>query len=150
MSHTFTQLTTHIVFSTRDRRNLIAQDHESRIHGRLASVINNQFGFARIVGGTTNHVHILADLKPTVAIADRLRVIKSTTSGWVHDTFPAMASFAWQEGYGAFSVSASNIPQVKAYIENQHEHHHTLSFQDEFVRLLEKHGIEYDPQYLWK
>ncbi|MBM4037935.1 MAG: IS200/IS605 family transposase [Planctomycetes bacterium] len=150
MSHTFTQLTVHAVFSTKERRRLIPADHAKRIHGYMATLINNRFGFAREIGGTPDHVHILFDIKQVECVADCMEAVKSVSSGWVHDTFPDLRDFAWQEGYGAFSVSASSIPRVRAYIRGQEAHHKTRSFEDEFKALLKRHGIQYDERYLWK
>jgi REP element-mobilizing transposase RayT len=148
MSHTFTQLTTHAVFSTKERRSLLADGRRERVHGYLASLINGQFGFTREIGGARDHVHVLFDLAPTVSVAECMRNIKSVSSRWVHDTFRDLRDFAWQEGYGAFSVSASSIERVRQYIGNQEQHHGRRSFEEEFKALLEKHGIAYDPQYL--
>jgi REP element-mobilizing transposase RayT len=89
-------------------------------------------------------------MRPQPAVSDVLREVKSNSSKWVHETFPEMRSFGWQEGYGAFTVSYSNIDQVRLYIERQEEHHQQVSFQDEFIRFLERHGIEYNPEYIWK
>ncbi len=150
MPHSFTHLTYHLVFATKGRRDLIPRDYETRIHGYLAALLNDRFGLARVVGGTTNHVHILCDIRQTVSVAEVMRVLKSVSCGWIHDTFPTMSGFAWQEGYGAFTVSASMMDRVRRYIESQHEHHRTLSFEEEFQRLLEKHGIHFDPRYLWR
>jgi REP element-mobilizing transposase RayT len=150
MSHTFTQVTLHAVFATRGRRQMLKGDVAPRLHAYLAEVINAEFGPARQVGGAAEHVHLLFDLTPTVALADCLRHLKSVSSGWVHRTFPRLSDFAWQEGYGAFSVSASLIPRVKRYILTQQEHHRARPFEEEFVLLLEKHGVRYDPRDLWK
>ena len=149
MSHTFTQLTDHVVFSTKERVELISPGLRARLYPYILTTINNQRGFARQIGGTADHVHILFDLHQSVALADCVRDIKSASSGWIHDTFPELRDFAWQEGYGAFSVSASAIPRVKSYIENQERHHRVRSFQDEFIALLDRHGIEYDPRHVW-
>jgi len=149
MSHTFTQLTYHAVFSTKGRHEFISEDLGARLYPYIGSTINNELGFTRQIGGTANHLHILFDLRQTAAVADCMRVIKSVSSGWIHDTFAKLSEFGWQEGYAAFSVSASAIPRVKAYIQNQEEHHRTRSFEDEFIALLDRHGIEYDPRYLW-
>ncbi|HPD15547.1 MAG TPA: IS200/IS605 family transposase [Planctomycetota bacterium] len=149
MSHTFTQLTCHAVFATKGRREMIKDRLRSRLYHYLVSTINNQLGFAREVGGTANHLHVLFDVHQSVAVADAIRVIKSVSSGWIHETFPDLRDFAWQEGYGAFSVSASLAFRVRAYIQGQEEHHRRRSFEDEFVALLKKHGIAYDPAHLW-
>ena len=150
MSHTFTQLTIHAVFSTKERRRLIPADHAQRIHGYIATRINSRFGFTRDVGGTADQVHVLFDIKQVESVADCMEAVKSVSSGWIHDTFPDLRDFAWQEGYGAFSVSASSIPRVRAYIRGQEAHHATLSFEDEFRALLKRHGTQCDERYLWK
>jgi len=150
VSHTFTQLTVHAVFSTKERRRLIPADQGTRTHGYIATLINNRFGFIREIGGTPDHVHILFDIKQVECVTDCMESVKSVSSGWIHDTFPDLREFAWQEGYGAFSVSASSIPRVRAYIQGQEAHHKTRSFEDEFKALLKRHGIQFDERYLWK
>jgi len=150
VSHTFTQLTVHAVFSTKNRRDLIPDALAKRIHGYMATTLNERFGFTREIGGTPNHVHILFDIRQVECVADCMEVVKSVSSGWIHDTFPELRDFAWQEGYGAFSVSASSIRRVKDYILGQAQHHQDRSFEDEFKALLKRHGIEYDERYLWK
>lgn len=150
MSHTFTQLTVHAVFSTKERRKLIPAAHAKRIHAYMASLINDRFGFTREIGGSADHVHILFDIKQVESVADCMEAVKSVSSGWVHDTFAGLRDFAWQEGYGAFSVSASSIPRVRAYLRGQEEHHKARPFEDEFKALLKRHGIQYDERYLWK
>ena len=150
MAHTFTKLTYHAVFSTKERRELISDELRARLHPYIHKMIDNRLGFTRQIGGTKNHLHILFDLHQSVAVADAIRQIKSISSGWVHETFPGRRFFAWQEGYGAFSVSASAVGRVAAYIEGQEEHHRERSFEEEFTALLKRHGIDYDPQYLWR
>ena len=150
MSHTFAQLTIHAVFSTKKRVPLLKGEHLQRVHGYLATLINDELGMARQVGGTADHVHALFDLKPTVALSDCMRKVKSVSSGWIRGTLPEIWDFAWQPGYGAFSVSASLIRQVKEYVRDQERHHRKRSFTDEFILLLQRHGIEYDPRHLWE
>jgi REP element-mobilizing transposase RayT len=96
-----------------------------------------------------DHIHLLASLSRTIAIADAVRVIKANSSGWIHKEFAELSDFYWQEGYGAFAVSHSNVDQVKAYIAGQEEHHRGRSFQDEYRELLRRHEIEWDERYVW-
>jgi len=105
-------------------------------------------GVAEAVGGTADHVHLLAGLRATHCLSDVMRDVKQTSSEWVHETIQS-AIFSWQEGYGAFTVSASNIDRVRKYILNQEAHHKKKSFQEEYVNLPEKSGVEYDAKYLW-
>ena len=102
---------------------------------------------ALAVGGTDNHAHALLAIPATLTIAKAMQLIKGGSSLWLHATFPTLAGFAWQEGYVAFSVSASRIDETVRYIQRQEEHHRTLSFEDELKRFLERHGIDYDPRY---
>lgn len=101
------------------------------------------------VGGTHDHAHLLLVLPATMALAKAVQLIKGGSSKWIHDTFPQERRFAWQEGYGAFGVSASLEEKTIRYIQSQEEHHKRMSFEDEFITLLKKHGIDYDPRYVF-
>ena len=149
MSQSYCNLIYHIVFSTKGRQNLLYDRIRPRIHEYIGGAVRNANGVAIIVNGTADLVHILARLRQDQAISDILRNIKASTSGWIHRTFPDLATFAWQVGYGAFTVSASQIEKARLYIINQENHHKTMSFTEEFVALLDAHGIEYDAKYLW-
>jgi len=104
---------------------------------------------ALAIGGTTDHLHALLSLPGMMSFAKAVQLIKGGSSKWINDTFPGAKKFAWQEGYGAFSVSASQVPKTIAYINNQKEHHRKKTFQEEFLELLTKHGIEYDQRYVF-
>jgi REP element-mobilizing transposase RayT len=104
---------------------------------------------ALAIGGTTDHMHALLSLPGMMSFAKAVQSIKGGSSKWINDTFPGRKKFEWQEGYGAFSVSASQVPKTIAYINNQKEHHRKKTFQEEFLELLTKHGIEYDQRYVF-
>jgi len=104
---------------------------------------------ALAIGGTEDHVHALLSLPGMMSFAKAVQLIKGGSSKWVHDTFPEQQKFQWQEGYGAFSVSSSQVPKTIAYINNQKEHHRGKSFKEEFLELLNRHGIEYDSRYVF-
>src|SRR5262249_6460089 len=106
-------------------------------------------GAAHQIGGVPDHVHLLVRWRTDESIATLMRMVKSRSSAWVHDTFPTHQSFQWQEGYGAFTVSQSQSDVVDQYIRNQRAHHREKTFQAEFIALLDAHGIEYDERYLW-
>ena len=149
MGHTYANLVVHTVFSTKGRRPLIREPFRPRLLEYLSGLARNEFRGALSVGGTDNHVHGLLVLAPHTAVAEAMRKWKALSSKWVHEMFPQEADFGWQEGYGAFSVSQSNVPSVAAYIEKQLEHHRKMTFEEEFVALLKRHGIAYDPRYVW-
>jgi len=149
VGHTYTNLLFHVVFSTKDRRPLIHDSFRSRLHEYLGGIARRDFRCAPAVGGTNNHVHGLLVLPADICVAGAMRKWKSVSSKWVHETFPAEADFAWQQGYAAFSVSLSNLSRVAAYIEKQEVHHCRMTFEQEFVAILKRHGIPYDPRYVW-
>jgi REP element-mobilizing transposase RayT len=105
---------------------------------------------ALCVGGVDDHVHILARLRQDKTVSAVIGAIKANSSGWIHREFPALATFEWQAGYAAFTVSKSQSPRVSRYIETQEDHHRRQSFQAEMIALLDSHEIDYDEQYLWE
>ena len=143
MSHTYARLHYHIVFSTKERKTFIKADLKDQLHGYMIGIINNIGGIVEEINGTDDHVHILAYCPPKVALADFVGKIKSNSSGWIHETWPERAMFGWQRGYGAFTVSESNVIAVKRYIQNQEEHHGRMTFREELKLLVEKHGLEF-------
>ncbi|HUY92431.1 MAG TPA: IS200/IS605 family transposase [Pirellulales bacterium] len=149
MAHTFTNLLYHIVFSTKEREPLIRDTWKSELYAYLGGIVRNERGILLQAGGTADHVHLLLKLPASVAVADMLRLIKANSSKWVNESGMSPGAFAWQTGYGAFSVSESQAPAVDRYIQNQVDHHRGQSFQEEFVALLQRHGVVFDPRYLW-
>jgi putative transposase len=148
MSDSYTNLLYHIVFSTKDRRPLITADYEVRLYDYLGGTIRNLGGICVELNGTEDHVHLLTKLRPDCALSDVLRDLKANATGWMHDVFPSLKNFSWQRGYGAFTVSQSNIEAVRKYIARQKEHHQKVSFRDEFIQFLQENGIEYDERFI--
>jgi REP element-mobilizing transposase RayT len=140
----------HCVFSTRDRRPFIKPELRERLWPFLGGIARQNKMKAIEIGGVEDHVHILLSLPSTMAISKAVQLIKGGSSKWVHETFPEHRLFAWQEEYGAFSVSVSQLDKTSEYIKGQEAHHRTMTFQEEFLALLKKHRIEYDGRYLWK
>ncbi|MEI6178668.1 MAG: transposase [Verrucomicrobiota bacterium] len=141
MPSTHLSLNYHLVFATKDHIPCISTTWRGRLHAFLGGCVRIEGGVALSVGGVSDHIHILAGLKATHCLADVMRSIKSASSRWVHEEI-GLAAFAWQEGYGAFTVSMSQLPTVRAYIENQEEHHRTKTFREEYIGFLERHGID--------
>jgi REP element-mobilizing transposase RayT len=140
----------HCVFSTKDRRPFITPALRDRLWPFLGGIARQNKMKAIEVGGVADHIHILLSLPSTMAVAKALQLIKGGSSKWIHETFPDQRAFAWQEEYGAFSVSVSQLDKTISYIRDQEIHHRKLTFQEEFLALLKKHQIEYDERYLWK
>lgn len=148
MSHTYTNLITHNVFSTKDRAGLIKDEIKTELHAYLGGLVRELKGKPLKINGMSDHVHILATLPPTVSTADAMRFIKANSSKWVSEKFNQ--AFEWQKGYGAFSVSRSGMDAVAEYIENQVEHHQKRDFREEFKALLRKYEVDFDEKFLWK
>jgi REP element-mobilizing transposase RayT len=139
----------HIVFSTKYRRPQITPEIESRLHAYLGGLVEGQKGAALAINGMRDHVHLLVRYRTAVSIADLQRELKSSSSGWVHDEFPAAQDFAWQEGYSVFSVSKSAQESVRVYVINQKEHHRQRDYPHELLALLRLHGVEFDERYVF-
>jgi REP element-mobilizing transposase RayT len=149
MPQSFTCLHYHIVFSTKDRRPMIGDDMRERLHEYIGGILVENKSKLVAAGGMPDHIHLLASISKELSISDAMRLVKTNSSKWVHETFPELESFAWQAGYGAFSVSFSNLDSVKKYIANQAKHHRKVGFKEEFVTLLKRHDIEFGERYLW-
>src|SRR5579859_5478868 len=131
MANTYTSLHYHIVFSTKNRERWIGPDIEERVWAYLGGILKENKMKPLQIGGIEDHVHLLLGAPATLAPSKIAQLIKGSSSAWIHDTFPAMKGFAWQDGYGAFSVSKSNVSEVAAYIHTQREHHRVRTFQEE-------------------
>ena len=140
----------HCVFSTKERRPFITPKLREKLWPYLGGIARQNKFKAIEIGGVEDHVHLLLSLPSTMAIAKALQLLKGGSSKWVHETFPEQRLFAWQEEYGAFSVSVSQLDKTIEYIKGQESHHNRMTFQEEFLTLLNKHHIEYDERYLWK
>lgn len=139
----------HCVFSTKERRRLIDTELQTRLWPFVGGIARENGMKALAVGGVEDHAHVLLSLPATMPVAKAVQLIKGGSSKWVHETFPERRDFAWQEGYGAFSVSISHVEETVAYIGRQAEHHRRARFEDEFRRFLRKHRIEFDERYVW-
>ena len=147
MASTYLSLHYHLVFSTRDREELLVEAIRLRMHEYLAGTVLGLKGHCRAVGGTADHIHLLVGLGATHTLSDFMRELKKASSKWAREQ-ASSRRFAWQEGYAAFTVSASGVEDVRQYIANQEEHHRKRSFRDELKMMLEKSGVVYDERYL--
>lgn len=147
MPSTHLSLHYHLVFSTKRRVPMIDAAWRNSLHAYLAGTIAGINGVPESVGGVADHVHLLVGLKATHCLADVLRELKKASSAWVHKDI-GLASFAWQEGYSAFTVSGNAIQRVRKYIEDQARHHRRKSFQEELIEMLNRAGVAHDPKFL--
>jgi REP element-mobilizing transposase RayT len=148
MPSTHLTLHYHVVFSTKDRAPLISLTWRGRLHSYLGGVIRSLGGVPESVGGVADHVHLLIGLRATDCLANVVRDLKANSSRWVHEDIRQLG-FAWQEGYGAFTVGPSQRDAVRRYIDHQEEHHRKHTFQEEYLDMLQRSGLAFDERYLW-
>ena len=144
MSHSYSQNVLHVVFSTKDRRKAIPGEFQPRMWAYVAGICKKHEILVHAVGGMEDHIHLLIQVPPSLALAKAVLAIKSNSSRWANEEGHR---FAWQQGYGAFSVSASLVPVVVRYIRNQEAHHRKMTFDAEFLAMLNKHGVEFDAKF---
>ena len=147
MAQTCGNVVVHLIFSTKQRQPLIEPDIRSDLFAYLGGIVRELRGTALIVNGTCDHVHLLVRIRPAQSVAEVARIVKANSSGWLRKK--GHREFAWQSGYGVFSVSESSIPAVTKYIATQEEHHRKRSFQEEFVAFLKRNKVAYDERYIW-
>jgi REP element-mobilizing transposase RayT len=149
MANTFTQIHIHAVFSVQNRISLINKSWKDRLYGYIIGIIHHHGHRVLSIGGMPDHIHILFGFRPTQALSVLMQNVKRDSSEWINREKLVMGRFSWQEGYGAFSYSKSQIPQVARYIETQEEHHKKKTFIDEYRKILTDFGLEYDDKYLF-
>jgi REP element-mobilizing transposase RayT len=148
MPSTHLSLHYHLVFSTKEHLPIIAFAWRERLHAYLGGIVKNVKGIPEAIGGTDDHVHLLLGLGATHRLADVVRDLKAVSSRWMHEELGERSAM-WQDGYGAFTVGASQCGAVRDYILRQEEHHRTQTFQEEYLEFLRDGGVEYDERYLW-
>jgi REP-associated tyrosine transposase len=149
MANTYSSIHYHLVFSTKNHVAYLTPDIEQRVWAYIGGVARKHKMIALQVGGFDDHIHALVMAPPILSPSQVAQYLKGDSSKWIHETFPELRDFAWQEGYGAFTVSKSNLESVVSYIQKQREHHQQRTFQEEYLDFLQKHGIEYDERYVW-
>jgi REP element-mobilizing transposase RayT len=150
MPSAFTQNFYHTVFSTKHRANLITPDLEQRLYPFVGGILRDLRCTLLAINGMPDHVHLLVRYRADLSHSEMLQQIKGRSSKWINETWPRDGHFAWQEGYGGFTVSKSVVPDVEAYIARQKEHHKRQDFKSEFLELLRRHGIEFDENEVFK
>jgi putative transposase len=149
MPQSHARLHIHLVFSTKHRAPLLHDSVREALHRYMAVVLQNLGCPPTLINSVEDHAHVLFDLGRTVAVSAAVEAVKKSSSKWIKTQGAELAGFAWQGGYGAFAVSESQVPVVRAYIANQREHHRKTTFQEEYRKLLERHGVSFDERYVW-
>ena len=147
---THTCLTYHVVFSTKYRKRMIHQDWRDDLYAYIGGIIRGEKGILLEIGGIEDHIHVLAGFHPATSVAEMVKRIKGNSSKWINEESKTHQRFSWQAGYGAFTVSHSQETLVQRYIQNQEDHHRTRTFEEEFLEILNRHNIEYDPRYVFE
>ena len=147
---TYTNLLFHVIYSTKFRRPMITSVWQDELYAYIGGILRDNRGVLLKAGGVEDHIHLLAKLPPTIAVSDLLRLIKVSSSKWINEVNKPNRPFEWQTGYAAFSVSESQTESVASYISNRREHHQSRTFQEEFLLMLKKNNIEFDPRYLFE
>ena len=150
MGHTYTNLLTHIIFSTKDRLPYLHSERRQDVFAYMGGVIRELKGSALNVNGADDHVHLLVCLPASLAVAKGVEIVKTNSSRWIHESRVLHGSFAWQAGYSAFSVSESQVEHVSRYITNQQDHHRKITFREELIAFLERSHIQYNERYIWR
>jgi len=149
MAGKYLSLLVHFTWSTEKRYPWLEKPMRDDLYSIIGGIMRNKKAKLIAAGGVSDHIHLYASMPSTISIGDFVNAVKSNSSRWIHETYLRLRNFAWQEGYGAFSVSKSEEMQVVRHVLNQEDHHRRRTFKEELVALLDKHGIEYDKRYLW-
>jgi len=146
--HSFSSSLHHCVFATKGREPVLIPQLRERLWPYLGGIARENGIKTLAVGGAADHVHVLLSLPATMSVAKAMQLLKGNSSKWIHETFPKLKSFAWQQGYGAFSIGVWGVEETRAYIRNQEEHHRTRTFREEMIMFLQRHGLAFDDAML--
>lgn len=150
MANTYSQINIHCVFAVKGRENIITSDFRDELHRYMAGILKNDGAYPLAIGGWKDHVHVFFELPVTMSIARQMQMLKATSSKWINDNHLIKGTFRWQEGYGAFSYARSERENVIHYIQNQEAHHGTLTFQEEYLNLLQEFNVKFNEKYLFE
>ena len=149
MANSYTSLFVHVIFSTQNRERILTSAFRDRLWAYMGGIARENKIKAISIGGTLGHAHMLISIPAIISVAKAVQLVKGGSSKWLHETVSSLRAFAWQEGYGAFSIGASQADEVAAYIARQEEHHRIRTFQEEYLSFLKEYKIEYDERYIW-
>jgi REP element-mobilizing transposase RayT len=150
MAQTLVSLNPHVIFSTKNREPLITPEIEPELFAYVGGILKNHESRLLDAGGTADHVHLMVSQSKNVSLSSLMKYVKKASSSWIKTKGRWFQSFHWQDGYGAFSIGKSEIPELKKYIASQKEHHRKRTFREELIEFLDEYGIAYDERYLWR
>jgi putative transposase len=150
MANTYSQIFIHLIFAVKNRQSLIRNEWKDRLYQYIAGIIKSQKQKLYIINGMPDHLHILVSIQPDIRVSDLVRDVKTATSKWINENKLSRYKFNWQEGFGSFSCSKSSLESVISYIKNQEEHHKKTTFREEYIKFLEKYGVDYKPEYIFE
>lgn len=150
MANTYTQIHIQTVFAVQNRKSLIGNKWKDELYRYITGIIQNNGHKMLQINGMPDHIHLLFGMRPVQALSDLMKLVKQDSSRWINQNKLVKVKFSWQEGYGAFSYSKSQLPRVIKYIRNQQEHHTTKTFREEYLDLLKTHNVDYDERYIFK
>ena len=150
MAQTLVSLMVHVIFSTKNREPFITPEIEPELFAYIGGILKNHESRLLDAGGTADHVHLLISQSKNLSLSSLMKDVKKDSSSWIKTKGQLFRNFHWQDGYGAFSIGKSDLPELKKYIERQKEHHRKRTFQEELIAFLDEYGIAYDERYLWK
>jgi|SRR5690606_24352580 len=150
MANTYTQIHIQVVFAVQNRHGLIQSQWKDELYKYITSIIQNHQHKVLQINGMPDHIHILIGMRPSQSLADLMKQLKQDSSKWINNKRVINGKFSWQAGYGAFSYSKIELPRVIKYIQNQESHHKMMTFQEEYMKLLKMHQVEYEEQYIFK
>ena len=149
MADTYTKIYIHVIFTVQGRQNLMDRQHKDELYKYITGIIQNKKQKVISINGMSDHIHILIGIKPDTALSDLIRDVKANSSKFINERRWVAGRFHWQEGFGAFSYSHSQLGSVANYIKNQEEHHSKKTFKDEYLGMLRKFGVDYNPKYIF-
>ncbi|MDZ7755849.1 IS200/IS605 family transposase [Rhodohalobacter sp.] len=150
MANTYTQIHIHTIFAVQNRQSLIRNDWCDDLYKYITGIVQNHNHKVLQINGMPDHVHLLLGFRPTQSLSELMKYVKQDSTKWINQNAFVNGRFSWQEGYGAFSHSRAQVPQVVKYIQNQEEHHKKRSFREEYLDLLEKFEVDYDERFIFK
>ena len=149
MADTYTKIYVHVIFTVQGKQNLVSQQNKDELYKYITGIVQNKKQKVIAINGMPDHIHILIGIKPDIALSDLIRDVKANASSFINEKRWVIGKFSWQEGFGAFSYSHSQLDSVANYIRNQEEHHSRKTFREEYLELLKKFDVEYDPKYIF-